>query len=345
MSVSPQGYNYGEDPKSDNPFWTDEDINDQLTASASVDDTSGIPSVRVTKQNWNLEFAFSGLKGERGEQGERGATGERGERGEQGERGEAGPAGPQGERGETGPQGPAGSDADISECVTDVNISNENGVYGITETKGDGSTTNVGSIEVPIIDDVLAEINDDIVENSSAGYDYHTIKETEHNGTQNNVGSFYLARKQITALNSDGSFKTVDQSGREGSGQITIPEASAPTLHKATVTATGSIQMQNSSRTLTASVPTAVILCLEDSITVNGSTKYLFLSTALYAESSSYYVIPAEVFGDDIIRAYAFVQTDSHGVSSIQYTLYSLNDIEVTWNSRRYGYITEVREV
>lgn len=67
---------------------------------------------------------------------------------------------------------------------------------------------------------VLAEVTDSVVENTDAGYDYHTIKETEYNGTVNDVGSFYVARKQITALNTDGSFTTVDQTGQEEYGMI-----------------------------------------------------------------------------------------------------------------------------
>lgn len=67
---------------------------------------------------------------------------------------------------------------------------------------------------------VLAEVTDSVVENTDAGYDYHTIKETEYNGTVNDVGSFYVARKQITALNTDGSFTTVDQAGQEEHGAI-----------------------------------------------------------------------------------------------------------------------------
>lgn len=276
--ISPQGYTYGEDPEADNPFWNDDEEADELTATASVDDSTGVPSVDVTKSGHNINFAFKNLKGEKGdkgdqgEQGERGLQGEQGEAGIQGERGETGATGPQGPEGPEGPQGPAGdpgispavistgntgsgelagtitgsngveisvyngakgetgpqgpqgpagesTGVDVSNLVSDVSVTNENGVYGIQQTKG-GVTSDVGVIEVPDIDNVLAEVNDSIVENNADGYDYHTITETEHNGAQNNVGSFYIARKQITELNADGSFKTIDQSGRTGTGQI-----------------------------------------------------------------------------------------------------------------------------
>lgn len=226
--ISPQGYSYGEEPTADNPFWSDEEIADRLTATASVDNTTGTPSVEVTKQNTNINFAFSGLKGETGPKGEKGPQGETGKsvkvtstgsdvsgavagsvidgdgnyitiyngqqgaRGEQGERGlqgapgiqgETGPRGPQGEPGPQGPQGPQGP---------------------------------VG--ESPDVSNLLTEIADTVTE--SAGYDKHEIKETENNGTVNNVGHFIVAQKQITELNSDGSFKTVDQNGNAETGQI-----------------------------------------------------------------------------------------------------------------------------
>lgn len=110
--ISPQGYNYGNDPKSDNPFWTDEEIKEEITATASVDNSTGTPSVDVTKNGYNFDFSFHNLKGEKGDKGDTGATGPQGERGETGATGATGPRGemgPQGPQGEAGPQGPAGS--------------------------------------------------------------------------------------------------------------------------------------------------------------------------------------------------------------------------------------------
>lgn len=51
---------------------------DNITADATVDDTSGTPSVKVTKSadgnDIKFSFAFSGLKGAQGERGEKGKT-------------------------------------------------------------------------------------------------------------------------------------------------------------------------------------------------------------------------------------------------------------------------------
>lgn len=86
MSISPQGYIYGKEPYSENPFWNDDPlVQTELTATASVDDTTGTPSVDVTRteetepvKKVNFNFAFSGLKGEKGDTGEQGEQGEQG---------------------------------------------------------------------------------------------------------------------------------------------------------------------------------------------------------------------------------------------------------------------------
>lgn len=275
--INPQGYNYGKDPTNTNPFWSESEIAEKLTASASVDDTTGTPKVSVSTTGYNVDFKFSGLKGERGEKGEQGIQGEQGKQGEQGIQGrpgisgtdgkngynvtmdstgskqsgtistvlygytiengeyksqtsyvyngEKGERGAKGEQGEQGVAGKDGKDADMSECVTDVSITNENGVYGIKQTKGTGTgalTTDAGSIEVPNTDNLLAEVTDSVTEDTVNGFDYHVVKETENNGVQNDVGSFYIARKQITSLNEDGTFTTVDQSGVKGNGKISV---------------------------------------------------------------------------------------------------------------------------
>lgn len=88
--INPQGYNYGKDPTNSNPFWSESEIAEKLTASASVDDTTGTPEVSVSTTGYNVDFKFSGLKGERGEKGEQGAPGEKGEQGERGASGKDG---------------------------------------------------------------------------------------------------------------------------------------------------------------------------------------------------------------------------------------------------------------
>ena len=67
-----------------------------ITADATVNGTTGTPSVTVTPSGANtnrkFSFAFSGLKGEKGDAGEQGP---------QGPQGETGPQGPQGEKGDS----------------------------------------------------------------------------------------------------------------------------------------------------------------------------------------------------------------------------------------------------
>ena len=117
QNLSPQGYNFNIEPFNINPFWrTQEDDDMDITATALVDDNTGVPAVQVRKSQVgntiNFEFDFRNLKGEQGEQGEAGPTGATGPQGPQGEVGPTGPQGPRGEqglRGYTGPQGPAGT--------------------------------------------------------------------------------------------------------------------------------------------------------------------------------------------------------------------------------------------
>lgn len=82
------------------------------TPTATVDNTTGTPSVQVTASGPDtakiFAFAFSGLKGETGPTGPKGETGATGPQGPQGEKGEKGDTGPQGPAGADGAQGPAG---------------------------------------------------------------------------------------------------------------------------------------------------------------------------------------------------------------------------------------------
>lgn len=191
--LNPQGYNYGIDPANVNPFWSgDEPPTSGITATASVDNTTGTPSVEVTKTivsgNPNFDFAFHGLKGEtgatgaqgpagetgatgpqgpQGEQGIQGETGAQGPTGPQGEQGPEGPQGPTGATGATGPQGPAGSDGDDGVGITSivfketdasgnnvytVNLSN-NTSYDITCPIGpQGAGANISDPDVRVID-------------------------------------------------------------------------------------------------------------------------------------------------------------------------------------------------
>lgn len=108
------------------------------------------------------------------------------------------------------------------DAITGISITNENGVYTVKATTAGGTETEIGTIEVPTVnvDNLLAEINDEVVEDNTNGYDFHTLKETENNGTVNEVGKFYLAQKQIANWNDTpqtflrlAPLKVVNQSG------------------------------------------------------------------------------------------------------------------------------------
>ena len=75
------------------------------SVTATVSNDTGTPSVQVTYDGHNANFAFSGIKGERGEKGD---TGAKGDTGSQGPKGDTGETGPQGPKGDTGPQGSKG---------------------------------------------------------------------------------------------------------------------------------------------------------------------------------------------------------------------------------------------
>lgn len=174
------GYEYGLPPKVNYPVYGDDttpspsDIN--ITASASVDETTGMPSAEVEKtqdgDNVNFAFKFAGLKGEKGADGAQG---------------------PQGEKGDTGATGATGPDYN---AVVSIAITNENGVYTVKNTMHDGTEHDVGTIEVPESDAGIVEVKDTVVENNTSGYDFHTITETQNDGTENEVGKFYIAQVQ-----------------------------------------------------------------------------------------------------------------------------------------------------
>lgn len=82
--VGISGADYIIPPKTDHPFWSDEEIAENLTATATVDNSTGTPSVDVTKNGYNLNFDFKNLKGEKGDKGDTGAKGTSGADGKNG---------------------------------------------------------------------------------------------------------------------------------------------------------------------------------------------------------------------------------------------------------------------
>ena len=91
-------------------------VTPDISAGATVDNTTGTPNVNVVKTGTLEEpyftFNFTGLKGAKGDTGATGATGATGPEGPKGDTGDRGPQGLQGPTGATGPQGPKGDTGD-----------------------------------------------------------------------------------------------------------------------------------------------------------------------------------------------------------------------------------------
>lgn len=205
---------------------------------------------------WNVQ----GRQGEKGEQGEPGSKGDTGEPGKAATvtvgtttTGEPGtdasvansgtesdavlnftiPKGEKGDKGDPGADGAPGAKGDPGDPVskaglmTDVSMTNENGIYAFKQTKYDDTgtataETEIGTVEVPTASEGIVEVKDSVVENNTKGYDFHTITETENDGTENEVGKFYIAQKQVTKFGEyptgyGGGWlcTTIDQNGNE----------------------------------------------------------------------------------------------------------------------------------
>ena len=113
----------------------DTGLTPNISATATVNNNVGIPSVNVTKSgtvdNPSFAFAFQNLKGDKGDKGDTGNTGAQGPQGATGPQGEQGPQGiqgPQGVKGDTGDTAtvsvgtvstlPAGSNATVTNTGT-----------------------------------------------------------------------------------------------------------------------------------------------------------------------------------------------------------------------------------
>ena len=147
-----------------------------VTASATVDDNTGIADVTVirsgTDENPHFTFEFTNLKGEQGIQGIQGEQGERGPQGATGATGATGPQGPQGATGATGatgpqgPQGPAGegvpdggSTGEFLKKSSNVDYDTEWSNITASEIEYDNTTSGLSSTDVQsVIDEVETQI-------------------------------------------------------------------------------------------------------------------------------------------------------------------------------------------
>ena len=116
-----------------------------ITVTAAVDETGGVPDVNVTKSGTILnpifDFAFTGLKGDKGDVGPKGDQGPEGPQGPQGDVGPIGPQGPKGDAGEQGPQGirglqgPAGTDGVTPTITATASVDANTGTPSVEVTK------------------------------------------------------------------------------------------------------------------------------------------------------------------------------------------------------------------
>lgn len=100
---------------------------------------------------------------------------------------------------------PGGDSSLRGGLVDNVSMTNEDGVYTFKQSKYDKEgekteETEIGTVEIPQVTPGIVEVKDTVLENNKQGYDSHTFTETENDGTENQVGKFYIAQKQVTNI-------------------------------------------------------------------------------------------------------------------------------------------------
>ena len=135
--VGPQGPQGPQGEKGADGTSGKDGVTADITVVATVDDSTGTPSVEVTKSgtaaNPIFDFDFSGLKGDKGDTG---ATGPEGPTGKDGKEGSVGPQGPKGDTGPQGPEGPQGPQGEV-------------GPQGPQGPKGDSASSEWKTMTVP----------------------------------------------------------------------------------------------------------------------------------------------------------------------------------------------------
>lgn len=106
--------------------------------------------------------------------------------------------------------------AEEAKAVTNVTMESNAHTHVFKKTIN-GVTSEIGEIDTDEGNPVI-EVKDSVVENATSGFDFHTLSETTADGTSNNIGQAYIAKKQVTdiSLSNDAlNIKTVDQTGKE----------------------------------------------------------------------------------------------------------------------------------
>lgn len=207
-----------------------------IYADATVDSSTGTPSVTVTKtesqsgDELTFHFAFSNLKGEdgatgaQGPQGIQGPTGPEGAQGPRGFKGDTGATGAQGPTGPTGPQGPTGA----------TGATGPQGPQGEQGEQGEQGPAGIGVPSGGTTNQILAKTDN---------LDYNTkwMDLSAENTSFDNTGMHY-----ITESDTQGAIEELDAELYEVNSSLTQKQDKIKTISfSGTTDINGNIALQN----------------------------------------------------------------------------------------------------